>query len=104
MRFRRRMQTVESLRRHRHRRIKAKGTLRAWQIVVDCLGHAHNLHAALTRQLRTDIQAAVAADDHQRLDIILLQIFQHPLAHILIHKLAIFLHSKLEGVIAVRRA
>ena len=104
MRFRRRMQPVESLRRHRHRRVKAEGTLRAWQVVVDRLGHAHNLHAALTRQLRTDIQAAVAADDHQRLDIILLQILQHLLAHILIHKLAIFLHSKLEGVIAVRRA
>ena len=98
------MQTVESLRRHRHRRVKAEGTLRAWQIVVDCLGHAHNLHAALTRQLRTDIQAAVAADNYQRFNIVLFEILQHPLAHILIHKLAVFLHSKLEGVIAVRRA
>ena len=64
---RRRLQAVQRLGRDTHRGVEPDRSFGQAKIVVDRLGHAHQIDAALLSQLAEDREAAVAADADQRI-------------------------------------
>ena len=64
VRLGRRVQAVNGQRREVHGGVKAEATSRADNVVVDCLGDAHEGNA-LQVELMSDAERAIAADDHE---------------------------------------
>ena len=75
MRGRRGVNLVDGVSNGVQRRVEAEREFGGRQIVVDRLGHAHNLHALL-KQLMADLLRAVAANGDDRVDAQLVRSWQ----------------------------
>ena len=83
-----------------NRRIKAKGSLRKRDVIIDRFGNADNINAQFP-QFQCHCVRPIPANKNQRLNSIVLQVLQYAVRHVAKHILPIFLHFIVKRIIPV---